>query len=154
MMNNNNLQKQLAKLRRNKKLLWLGILFLVLIILWILMSIFATTKTSVISPEQRELAKSFVPRLESKVFEEIALKRAFSEEELANFSIFVIGKDQLHGENAVIDIMSLPETTMETELTDFAETTPTSTEADTLSTDSAVAPDLVITPDATSSTSE
>ena len=88
MNNNNDIQKQLAKLRRNKKLLWLGVLFLVLIILWILVSIFATTKTSTISQELRDLSKAFVPRLESKVFDEILTKRAISEEELARFSIF------------------------------------------------------------------
>lgn len=108
-MNNNDIQKQLAKLRRNKKLLWLGILFLVLIILWILVSIFATTKTSSISKEQIELSKSFVPRLESKVFDEILAKRAFSDEELAYFAVFVIDKDDVRSEGKIVDIMSIPE---------------------------------------------
>ena len=105
-MNNNDIQKQLAKLRRNKKLLWLGILFLVLIILWILVSIFATTKTSTISQELRDLSKSFVPRLESKVFDEVLTKRAFTEEELASFSIFIRDKNNVDSDEAIIDIMS------------------------------------------------
>ena len=108
-MNNNDIQKQLAKLRRNKKLLWLGILFLVLIILWILVSIFATTKTSTISKEQIELSKSFVPRLESKIFDEILVKRAFSDEELSYFAVFVVDKDDVRSEGKIIDIISIPE---------------------------------------------
>ena len=107
-MSENNIQKQLVKLRKNKKLLWLGILFLVLVIMWILVSIFATTKTSTISQELRDLSKPFVPRLESKVFEEILAQRAFSDEELAYFSIFVVNKDKLSGDKVMIDIMSLP----------------------------------------------
>lgn len=104
-MSENNIQKQLVKLRKNKKLLWLGILFLVLVIMWILVSIFATTKTSTISQELRDLSKPFVPRLESKVFEEILTQRAFSDEELAYFSIFVINKDESDGNKVRIDIM-------------------------------------------------
>lgn len=102
---NNELNRQLNKLRRNKKLLWLGILFLVLIILWILVSIFATSKTSSISPELRELAKSFVPRLESKVFAEITDQRAFSPEELNDFSIFVFDQDEVTKDTILVDIM-------------------------------------------------
>ena len=104
-LKNNELNRQLNKLRRNKKLLWLGVLFLVLIILWILVSIFATSKTSSISPELRELAKSFVPRLESKVFTEIADQRAFSAEELNDFSIFVFDQDEVTKDTILVDIM-------------------------------------------------
>ncbi len=113
-MKNNDIQKQLAKLRRSKKLLWLGILFLVLIILWILVSLFATTKTSKISQEQMELSKSFVPRLESKVFDEISGKRIFSNEELASFSIFVLGQDEANGNSSLIDITIVPDATNST----------------------------------------
>lgn len=105
-MNNDDIKKQLAKLRRNKRLLWLGIMFFVMIVLWILTSIFAVTKTSSISPELRELAKSFVPRLESKVFDEIASKRAFDEEELSNFPIYIIDKKATDIDGNAIDIIS------------------------------------------------
>lgn len=114
-MSENNIQKQLAKLRRNKKLLWLGILFLVVTILWILVSIFATTKTSSISQELRELSKPFVPRLESKIFDEILSKRTFSAGELDSFSIFIIDKNNVESNGAVIDIMALPEESEEFE---------------------------------------
>lgn len=91
-MKNNDIQKQLAKLRRDKRVLWLGILFFVLVVMWILLSIFTTSRTSSVSPELRELAKPFVPRLESKVFDEILRKRAFDQGELQEFPIYVFDK--------------------------------------------------------------
>lgn len=109
-MNSNDVQKQLAKLRRNKKFLWLGILFFVLVVLWILVSIFATTKTSVISQELRNLSKSFVPRLESKVFDEISNERAFSDGELDYFSIFILNRSNVGDSLAPIDIMAITDT--------------------------------------------
>lgn len=108
-MAENNIQKQLIRLRRNKKFLWFGILFLVLVIIWILTSIFATTKTSTISQELRDLAKPFVPRLESKVLDEILVKRVFSDEELSNFSIFVLDTKNIDGGEVAIDITSSSE---------------------------------------------
>ena len=103
-MNNNDFQKQLAKLRRNKRFLWFGVLFFVLVILWILVSIFATTKTSSISPELRDLSKSFVPRLESKVFDNILIKRFFSEDELSTFPIYIFDRKNIDEEDNLIDI--------------------------------------------------
>jgi hypothetical protein len=105
-MKNNDIQKQLAKLYRNKRLLWLGILFFVLVVLWILISIFTTTKTSSVSTELREMAKSFVPRLESKVFDEILAKRAFAESELSSFPIYIFDKQSVEGESVIVDIMA------------------------------------------------
>lgn len=103
-MNDNDIKKQLIKLRRDKRILWLGIMFFVMVILWILISIFAVTKTSSISPELRELAKSFVPRLESKVFDEIAAKKEFSEAELSSFPIFIFDKKAVDENEKIIDI--------------------------------------------------
>lgn len=104
-MPTNELQNQIAKLRRDKKILWLGILFFVLVVLWILVGIFATSRTSTIAPELREMAKPFVPRLESKAFEEILSKRVFSEEELALFSIFTFDQNSLASDPLIIDII-------------------------------------------------
>jgi len=98
------LQNQIAKLRRDKKFLWLGILFFVLVVLWILVSIFTTSRTSSIAPELRELAKPFVPRLESRVFEEILAKRAFTQSELSSFPIYIFDQDKLTADSVLIDI--------------------------------------------------
>lgn len=103
-MNQSDLQKQLAKLRRDKRLLWLGVLFFVIVVLWILISVFTVTKTSSISPELRELAKSFVPRLESKIFDEIILKKAYVAEDLGDFPIYIYNKKSPGAEMQMIDI--------------------------------------------------
>lgn len=104
-MTSNDIQKQLAKLRRDKKLLWLGVLFFVMVVVWILSSIFTVTKTSSITPELRELAKSFVPRLESKVFDEILEKRTFTDDELSSFSIYIFDKKNIEDSSVLIDII-------------------------------------------------
>lgn len=108
--NNNDINKQLYRLRRNKRILWLAILFFVLVALWILLSIFSTTKaSSSITAEQRELAKSFVPRLESKVFDEISGERFFSDDELSSFPIYVFDSASFDGKQELIDIINKPE---------------------------------------------
>lgn len=117
-MNTDDIKKQLAKLKRDKRLLWLGILFFVMVVFWILASIFATSKTSSVSAELRELAKPFVPRLESKAFEEIMSKRLFSEDELSSFPIYVFDKKNLDGSSPMIDIIAPPQ---EPELIPFLE---------------------------------
>lgn len=108
-MKNNEIQKQLAKLRRDKRILWLGILFFVLVVLWILLSIFTTSRTSSVSQELRDLAKPFVPRLESRVFDEILRKRAFDQGELQDFPIYVFDKQV--GEDGLekVNIINSPE---------------------------------------------
>ena len=113
---NNDISRQLIKLRWNKRILWLAILFFVMVVFWILLSIFTTTKTSSITAEQRELAKSFVPRLESKVFDEIFTKRSFSNEELGAFPIYVFDNTDFEGGQSLIDITGLEqEEQLETE---------------------------------------
>lgn len=106
-MRENDFQKQLAKLRRDKKLLWLGVLFFVLVTMWILLGIFTTSKTSTIDPALRELAKPFVPRLESRVFDEIIQKKVFDEGELGYFPIYVFDENNSSvGQATLLDIMS------------------------------------------------
>lgn len=108
------LSKQLGKLRRDKKVLWFGILLFVLVVLWILLGIFDTTRTSSIPAELRELAKPFVPRLESQVFESIAQQRFFDDEELGAFSIYILDKNNISG-SSTIDIMSFEQSSPDEE---------------------------------------
>lgn len=109
-MANSEFQKQLSKLRRDKKILWFAILLFVLVVLWILTGIFATTKTSSITPELRELARPFVPRLESRVFEEIEAQEMIVDQELSFFPIYVFDRSNMGGEMRVVNIMDFVET--------------------------------------------
>lgn len=112
-MNKNDIQKQLARLRRNKRFLWLGVMFFLLVILWISTSIFTVARTSSISQEFRDLAKSFIPRLESRVFDQISGKRAFSEDELEIFPIYILDKNKVDDDFALIDITTPKENVLE-----------------------------------------
>lgn len=104
MKKNSELEKQLNRLRHQKNLLWLGILLFVLVILWILLSIFTSSRTSTITPELKELAKPFVPRLESNIFADIQGQRTYTQGEIGFFPIYVIDKDNLDAELKFVDI--------------------------------------------------
>lgn len=125
-MKNNDIQKQLAKLRRDKRILWLGILFFVLVVMWILLSIFTTSRTSSVSQELRDLAKPFVPRLESKVFDEILRKRAFDQGELQEFPIYVFDKQVGEAGLEKVNIINTPEEVVSTETLEVNEATESS----------------------------
>lgn len=83
------LKQELNRLRRQKSILWLGILFLVAILIWTALSIFTSQRKVKIDQNLTELAKPLVPRLETSVFLIIEEKRLLSDEELKNFPIYV-----------------------------------------------------------------
>jgi hypothetical protein len=101
---NSEISKQLQRLRHQKNILWVGVLLFVLVVVWILMSIFTSSRTSSITPEQRELAKPFVPRLESAVFDQILTRRPYDVGELALFSVFVADRESISEELILFDI--------------------------------------------------
>jgi len=83
------LKQELNRLRRQKSILWAGILFFVAVLLWTIVSIFTSQKTVKIDRELTEMAKPIVPRLDASVFTIIEEKRALSDEELSSFPIYV-----------------------------------------------------------------
>ena len=89
----NNFEKQLIKLRRNKRALWILVLFFAAVVMWIGVSLFSAQKKVAISQELRDLAKPLIPRLESKVFDELIKKRHFLEEEMAAFPIYIYDEE-------------------------------------------------------------
>ena len=86
------LKQELNRLRRQKSILWVGVLFLVLILLWTAISIFTSQKKVQIDSHLTAIAKPLVPRLETDVFSLIEEKRLVSDEELESFPIFVYFK--------------------------------------------------------------
>ncbi len=83
------LKQELNRLRRQKTILWVGILFLVAVLIWTAFSIFTSQRKVKIDPNLTELAKPLIPRLETSVFSIIEEKRFLSDEELENFPIYV-----------------------------------------------------------------
>ena len=92
-MAQNNFEKQLIKLRRNKRALWVLVLFFAAVMMWIGASLFSAQKKVAISQELRDLAKPLIPRLESNVFDEIFQKRHFWEDEMLSFPIFIYDEE-------------------------------------------------------------
>ena len=83
------LKQELNRLRRQKSILWVGVLFLVVVLIWTAISIFTSQRKVQIDQELTEIAKPLVPRLDAEVFTMIEEKRALSDEELSDFPIYV-----------------------------------------------------------------
>ncbi|MFA6814340.1 MAG: hypothetical protein GX943_02510 [Candidatus Pacebacteria bacterium] len=97
------LKKELNRLRRQKSILWVGILFLLAVLIWTAVSILTSQKKVKIDQELTELAKPLVPRLDTEVFSLIEQKRALSDEELSSFPIYVylLAGDERRGKQGV-----------------------------------------------------
>ena len=100
-MGQNNFEKQLQKLRRNKRALWVLVLFFAAVVMWIGVSLFSAQKKVAISQELRDLAKPLIPRLESNVFDELYQQRYFNENELSVFPIYIY--DEETGQRSLIN---------------------------------------------------
>jgi len=104
------LKQELNRLRRQKSILWAGILFLVAVLIWTAVSILISQKQVKIDQQLTELAKPLIPRLDVEVFSMIEEKRAITDEELSIFPIYVylVSGDEKRGEIGVFtDISNL-----------------------------------------------
>ncbi len=104
------LKQELNRLRRQKSVLWAGILFLVAVLIWTAVSILTSQKKVKIDQDLTELAKPLVPRLDVGIFSMIEEKREMTDEELSVFPIYVylVGGDERQGEVGVLtDITNL-----------------------------------------------
>lgn len=104
------LKQELNRLRRQKSILWAGILFLVAVLIWTAVSILTSQKKVKIDQDLTELAKPLVPRLDAEIFSMIEEKRAMTDEELTIFPIYVylVSGNERRGEIGVFtDISNL-----------------------------------------------
>jgi hypothetical protein len=101
------LKREFNRLRRQKKVLWAGVLFLVAILIWTGVSIFTSQKKVKIDQNLVNLAKPFVPRLDNEIFSMIEQKRFLSDEELEFFPIFVYLTTDSNQEGVLTDINNL-----------------------------------------------
>ena len=123
-MNKNNLsvEQELNRLRRNKLVLWVGILFLVAVLLWIAFSLVGSQRQVKIDKQLTELAKPLIPRLSGEVFEQIHGERQLTDEELSYFPIYVYYAENEKALAVLTDIMATDlEPTVEPEATVAAE---------------------------------
>ena len=110
-----NIQQELAKLRRQKTVLWGGVLFFVAVVVWTSFSILGSQKEVKLDPQLTELAKPLVPRLKYQVFEMIESKREIAERDLETFPIFVYAPiDDKKG--SALELVNIIEVLKENEL--------------------------------------
>lgn len=103
------IKQELNRLRRQKSVLWLGILFFVAVLAWTTFAIFSSQKKVKVDVTLTELAKPLVPRLAAEVFKEIEARRDFSDEELSSFPIYVYYESGERGVGVLTNIIDLPE---------------------------------------------
>lgn len=101
---------QLDKIRGSQTILSIFILLLVAVLLWIVVSIFSSHRTTQISSDTSELAKPLSPNLSTEVLDVLDSKRAFTERELRDFPIYVIMRDSQSQAEQVILLGSQPAT--------------------------------------------
>ena len=94
---------EISKLRRNQQVLTGLVLLFVVVIFWIIVSLFSSQRDSKISPELQKLATPLNPAINDTVFTGLEDKRVFSEEELADFPI-MIQVDMGKGEKKVVPL--------------------------------------------------
>ena len=89
-----NFSREVSKLKRNQQILTILVLLFVSMTFWIITSLFSSQTSSKISPTINKLAMPLTPTLDTTILDTIDLKRSFSEEELSNFPIYVVVRDQ------------------------------------------------------------
>jgi len=103
------LKQELNRLRRQKSILWLGILFFVAVIVWTSFSIFSSQKKVKLDAELTDLAKPLIPRLSTELFSHIETKRHLNEAELTNFPIYVYWQNKSNEMGVLTNIMTATE---------------------------------------------
>ena len=98
-MKKNSIADQIRSLKHGQQLLASAILFFILVVLWIFVGIFAGQQESKISPALKKAALPLTPNIDEDIITELEEKRVYTQDELANFTIYKIittdrGKEQ------------------------------------------------------------
>jgi hypothetical protein len=101
----NKFKIQLENIQRQKKLLIGLILFFVVIIFWLIISIFITQRRTLVSSELMKLAQPLVPSLNREVLDRLEDKAYFSDNQLDRFSIYVLVDDRSAQTMQIMDII-------------------------------------------------
>lgn len=83
----NVVQQALQNLRQRQQLLSLFIFTLVAIVVWIVVSVATSQRSSAISAELRAMAQPLTPSINRVVLEEVEAERYFTEQELGDFAV-------------------------------------------------------------------
>lgn len=84
---------QLQKIRSSQTALSIFILLLVGVLLWIIVTVFSSNRDSQISAEAQQLATPLNPNLDVSVLDTLDAKTMYSDNQLSDFPIYVIVRD-------------------------------------------------------------
>lgn len=101
----NKAAKQLEKIKSDKKMLIALVFALVAIFVWVAVSLLATSKKQLTSPDVTKLAEPLVPTLDQQVLEKLEAKRYFDSEELETFPIYALVELD-SGDYTLVDVVS------------------------------------------------
>lgn len=101
----NKIQKKLNQLRQEKQLMTILVFFFLAVASWIIVDIFVLEKKHQVSSEMIKASQPLVPNLDQEVLSSIGEKRLFEDDELKEFSIFVLSELDSSGDYQVIDVV-------------------------------------------------
>lgn len=105
-------KRTLKKLNQQQQALIILTFSLIAVIVWISVSLFSSQRRSGISDEQVKMSKPLVPIINKEVLLNLEKKQSFSNQELRQFPIYMMFKDQDQTEKVVeigTQLESLPE---------------------------------------------
>lgn len=125
--------KEMNRLKTNQQILTILVLLFICMIFWIIVSLFSSQNSTKISPEISQMAKPFNPTLDASVLDTLDSKRVLSEEELADFPIFVIQRDPTDQTETIVELGTRQPATTTTTTTPptTSTTTPATTPVET-----------------------
>jgi len=104
-MKNSTLQHNVAA-HRSRYLLIFLVLLAIGGVIWVFVSIYASQNTTTLPPEATAAATPLDPNLNTAVLDKLETKSIYSEEELANFPIYVIKTDRFTRTQTVVPLES------------------------------------------------
>jgi len=90
----NRFDKQLGKIKQNRKLFAILLFAFMGVVMWVFMSLASSQKEVKIDPKLIDKSKPLVPYLDEDVFIELEAKKGYLEESLDNFTIYRILEDE------------------------------------------------------------
>lgn len=85
---------KLLNLKRGQFLLYTALLFFVVVIFWVIISLFSSQNKSEISLELKKLAVPLNPNIDTQVLATIQNKRVYNPSSLSNFPIYMVVRSE------------------------------------------------------------
>jgi hypothetical protein len=85
-----NFQTQFQRLRQREELLAIMLFLFVIVVFWIIVSVFSSQQTTGVEAAQQKLAAPLSPSLDLSVIDTLEQKKIYSSPELSDFPVYTI----------------------------------------------------------------